>query len=741
MKYESAFAGVKKTVSATDDEFQAISDGLREMSTEIPTSAADLADLAASAGQLGIQTENILGFTKVVAQMGEATNLVGEEGASQLARFANITNMSQESFDRLGSTLVALGNNFPTTESEIMTMGLRLAAAGEQVGMTESEILGLSAALSSVGIEAEAGGTAVSKVLVNMSASAATFDNLQNILTQTGMSLRDIVMLKDQDGKGYKALAASLNMTSKELTALVNNGTKLEDFGKIAGMSAAEFKTAFESDTTGALQSFIGGLAGAEAQGTTAIAMLQDMGLSEVRLRDALLRMTNSSENMTGAIMMSNEAWEDNSALQKEVENRYSTLESKLGMLKNTATDFGISLYQSSSDGLGGIVDLAKGYMMSLTEAFNSGGLDALVEQIGVVINDAINRILTALPDVVPAVLDIIGKIGGAITDNLPLVIDAAGQILFAVIDGIIGESGNLGDTALQLIMTLLTGLLDRLPDVVQFALNIVLALVEGIGNSLPELVPAIVGCIVKIVQVVIENLPKILEVAFKVVSSLATGLVGSVGTLADAVPELIKSIVSTIIQLLPQIVVAAVMIVAQLAVGLIGAIPKLIAAIPEIIVSIVAGLIDGISKIGDVGKRMVEGLWEGIKSMGKWVTDNVKNFFSGIVNNVKGLLGIHSPSKVFAGIGDNMALGLGEGFEKSMKDIEKDIQSSIPTDFDLAANVRMGASPVTAYGSVQSPKIIIQSDTYLDGKKIADSSNNHIGGFNAGYRRAMGVT
>ena len=154
MDFESAFAGVRKTVDATEEQFAELEQGIRDMAKEVPASAAAIAEVGEAAGQLGIQTENILGFTRVMIDLGEATNLTATEGAEVLAQFANVTQMSQKDFDRLGSTIVALGNNFATTEADIVNMAQRLAGAGKQVGMSEAEIMALATALSSVGIEA-----------------------------------------------------------------------------------------------------------------------------------------------------------------------------------------------------------------------------------------------------------------------------------------------------------------------------------------------------------------------------------------------------------------------------------------------------------------------------------------------------------------------------------------------------------------------------------------------------------
>lgn len=177
VKWESAFAGVKKTNDEIVDSngnivysYSDLEKGLRDLAKELPASHEEIAGVAEAAGQLGIQTDNVVSFTKTMIDLGESTNMSAETAATSFARFANITQMSQKDFERLGAVVVDLGNNLATTESEITEMGLRLAGAGKQVGMSQAEIMSFAAALSSVGIEAEAGGTAFSKVMVGTNA-------------------------------------------------------------------------------------------------------------------------------------------------------------------------------------------------------------------------------------------------------------------------------------------------------------------------------------------------------------------------------------------------------------------------------------------------------------------------------------------------------------------------------------------------------------------------------------------
>ncbi len=294
--FESAFAGVRKTVDATEAQFAALEEGIRGMSREIPAAATEIAGVAEAAGQLGIETDSILGFTRTMIDLGEATNLSATEAASALARLANITQMPQDQFDRLGSTIVALGNNLATTEAEIVEMGMRLAGAGQQVGMSEAQILSFAGALSSVGIEAEAGGSAFSRVMSQM-----------QLAVETG-------------------------------------GQALNDFANVAGMSAEEFRQAFQDDAASAIISFVEGLGNAEDRGVSAIKVLDDMGITEIRLRDALLRAAGAGDLFAESIEIGTTAWEENTALTKEAEQRYKTLASQLKIAKNNVIDCAISI-------------------------------------------------------------------------------------------------------------------------------------------------------------------------------------------------------------------------------------------------------------------------------------------------------------------------------------------------------------------------------------------------------------
>ena len=296
MDFESAITGVAKTTDLTDEELAAMSDSIKALSTEIPATTEEIAAVTEAAGQLGIQKDALLDFTEVMTMLGTATNMTADEAATALARFANITGMATDNYGRLGSVIVDLGNNFATTESEIVAMGTRLASAGKLAGLTEPEIMALAAAMSSVGIEAEAGGTA---------------------MTQT------------------------LNAIEK---AVAKGGDDLAEFARIAGMSSEEFSSAWKNDAMSALTSFIGGLGKLDEQGESTVLVLEDLGLTGIRQSNMLKALGLAADQMTGAVNTANTAWQQNTALTNEANKRYATAQSRLTMMQNAYNNLKVAI-------------------------------------------------------------------------------------------------------------------------------------------------------------------------------------------------------------------------------------------------------------------------------------------------------------------------------------------------------------------------------------------------------------
>lgn len=296
MEFETAMAGVNKVAKMSDAELAGMETAIKQLSTSMPATTTEIAQVVEASLRLGIAKESVMGFAATMLDLGNVSDLSSAAAATALARFANIAGTAAEDYSRLGSTIVALGNNFATSESEITNMASRLVSAGTLAGLTEAQIMGLAAALSSVGIEAEAGGTAMTQTLAAME------------------------------------------------KAVTSGGTKLEQFARIAGMSSQSFSEAWKNDPVTAIQAFIGGLGRLDEQGESATLVLDELGLSGVRQSNMLKSLALAYETLDAAMATANQAWAENTELSATAGEMYDTAESKAIKFENAINNLRIEI-------------------------------------------------------------------------------------------------------------------------------------------------------------------------------------------------------------------------------------------------------------------------------------------------------------------------------------------------------------------------------------------------------------
>ncbi len=306
IEFESSFAGVKKTLDTTGlsaEEttvaFAELREGIRDLATDgtsavsgIENAQNELARIAELGGQLGVAREDLLNFTETVGELTLATDLSAESASTMIAQFTNITGGKE--FDRLGSTIVELGNRMATTEGQVLEFGSRLAAAGTQAGFSQADILGLGAAMASLGLEAEAGGTAMTRVFNTLGVAVAT------------------------------------------------GNADLRTFAEVSGLTVDEFSQLFEEDAAGALNTFIEGLS--ELDRAAQLDIFNQLGFNDVRVQDTLSRLSANPELLAEGIELANQAFEENTALQTEANQRFETTASQMNLLQNNIRDVAISL-------------------------------------------------------------------------------------------------------------------------------------------------------------------------------------------------------------------------------------------------------------------------------------------------------------------------------------------------------------------------------------------------------------
>lgn len=312
IEFEDAWTGVTKTVNATPRQFEIINAGLKNLAQTTSSTYQDIAHYAELAGQMGIPTDAIVGFTKTITELGDTTNLVGEEAAQSIAKFSNVmvsqSKKTNTYYSRLGSTIVDLGNKFSTTEADIMAMATRLGVAGKMVGFNSNQVLGLSTALSSLGIEAAAGGSSVSKMLKTIDLSVSTGDK------------------------------------------------KLQKFAEVSGMTSQQFQKAWGEDAAGTFLKFVEGI-GKSADVTKT---LDELGIKEVRQAQSMGALAQSSDVLASALNVSKNAWNDNTAMANEAEKRYATLKSQLSQTWEAIKQAGNELGQAFTPTLTDLLKIVK---------------------------------------------------------------------------------------------------------------------------------------------------------------------------------------------------------------------------------------------------------------------------------------------------------------------------------------------------------------------------------------------
>ena len=335
IEFESAFAGVRKTVDGTPAQLESIRSGLLSMSQVMPTAANDLADIAANAGQLGVEAPGILEFTRVIAQLGETTDLSFDAAAQSLARFLNITG-NDKSITQIADVIVELGNNSATTESQIVTFATRLASAFTVAGASEDQILALAASFSSLGVEAEAGGSSLSMIITSISDAA-------------------------KGGNDY-----------------------LDVFSRTAGVLPEQFRQIALSNPVEAMLLFGEGLGRVSAQGRSISPILDEIGLGGIRTSRVMELLALNTDQVRTSLGLANAQMTEGGAAQEEYDKRVETTASRLAIFQQRLTGLAIALgtpalagfarlVDSAGDAIAGVAEALAPLAVSLAEVFGNG--------------------------------------------------------------------------------------------------------------------------------------------------------------------------------------------------------------------------------------------------------------------------------------------------------------------------------------------------------------------------------
>jgi phage-related protein len=690
------FASGDKTVKETKTAYTNMNNTVQQQKEKINTLRTALAE---AEKQYGSNNEKVKNFK---TQLNNAEN--------QLIQMENATNKSNKElknmksgFDDAGQGALKFGDLLKANVlGDFITSGLKtVAGAVKQLGSVFLTV-GKEALDSYADYEQLVGG--VETLFKDSSGIVENYAN--NAYKTAGLSANDYMetvtsfsasLLQSLDGDTAKVAEVS-NMA---VTDMADNANKM-------GTDMSSIQNAYQ---------------GFAKQNYT---MLDNLKLGYGGTKSEMERLLSDAQKISGVKY-------DISNLN-DVYQAIHVVQGELGITGTTAKEASTTIQ-------GSVSAMKSAWQNMLTGiADDNADFDGLINNLVDSIVTAGENILPRVETIIDGVIELVMSTTEIIIDDLPQIIETGRGMISGLLQGIQEMLPELASSAFLIIQELVTSLLESLPQLLQMGIDLLTELINGISQTLPQLIPVMVEAVAGIAETLIDNIDTIVDAGINLIIGLADGLIAALPKLIERAPVIIDKLVTKLTDpdMIGRIIQAAGRLISELAIGLIQAIPKLLANIPQIINSIAKGLLNGIADLRDVGKNLLKGLWEGMSGIKDWLWDKVKGMLNGLTDKIKGFFGIHSPSTLFKNeIGENLALGLGEGFTDTMKNVSNDMQNSIPTEFDMNTTVirtdvtsqltleNITGAFVTAVKNLNA-QVIIDKD--VAGRFVITSVNNKFG-------------
>lgn len=690
------FASGDKTVKETKTAYTNMNNTVQQQKEKINTLRTALVE---AEKQYGSNNEKVKNFK---TQLNNAEN--------QLIQMENATNKSNKElknmksgFDDAGQGALKFGDLLKANVlGDFITSGLKtVAGAVKQLGSVFLTV-GKEALDSYADYEQLVGG--VETLFKDSSGIVENYAN--NAYKTAGLSANDYMetvtsfsasLLQSLDGDTAKVAEVS-NMA---VTDMADNANKM-------GTDMSSIQNAYQ---------------GFAKQNYT---MLDNLKLGYGGTKSEMERLLSDAQKISGVKY-------DISNLN-DVYQAIHVVQGELGITGTTAKEASTTIQ-------GSVSAMKSAWQNMLTGiADDNADFDGLINNLVDSIVTAGENILPRVETIIDGVIELVMSTTEIIIDDLPQIIETGRGMISGLLQGIQEMLPELASSAFLIIQELVTSLLESLPQLLQMGIDLLTELINGISQTLPQLIPVMVEAVAGIAETLIDNIDTIVDAGINLIIGLADGLIAALPKLIERAPVIIDKLVTKLTDpdMIGRIIQAAGRLISELAIGLIQAIPKLLANIPQIINSIAKGLLNGIADLRDVGKNLLKGLWEGMSGIKDWLWDKVKGMLNGLTDKIKGFFGIHSPSTLFKNeIGENLALGLGEGFTDTMKNVSNDMQNSIPTEFDMNTTVirtdvtsqltleNITGAFVTAVKNLNA-QVIIDKD--VAGRFVITSVNNKFG-------------
>lgn len=369
--------------------------------------------------------------------------------------------------------------------------------------------------------------------------------------------------------------------------------------------------------------------------------------------------------------------------------------------IKNISTSLMNGFFPALKSVMPGIQSVTNEFS-NLVKAIVNGNQEG-ANQAFYMISEGITDVIVGLEEAMPQVMELVGNLLRMVLDligeYLPWIIEEGALMLSSLLSGITSKLDSIFPAILSVIQTVIQTILQNLPMLLEMGISMLVSLIQGISSMLPDLIPLAIDAVILLCETLLDNIDLIIDAGIDLIFALADGLLVATPILIDKIPFLIDKLVVSISKNFPLLLEMGIELTLKLADGIIKAIPQLVSKIPQIVNSITSGLKSGLSKIGEIGSNIVSGIWSGISNGFTWIKNKIKGWVGDLLGFFKKLLGINSPSTVFEEqVGENMALGVGEGFTATMSDVTKEMASAIPTEFDADISTNLNGASAASH-------------------------------------------
>ena len=759
-KQKSALADVTTSYSNFAAKVQEQADKHKALQDQYNKEVAELERIKAESGATSAAYKNQSDkVTELAAELKKSETAYNENEIA-LSKMRTQLNNAQATVDKTTKELDELGN-------EAEESGEKAKKGGD--GFTVMK-----------GILADLGSSAIKSALNGLKSLGAAFVNVGKQAISSYADYEQLVggvetLFKDSAGtvqeyaaNAYKTAGLSANEYMETVTSFSASLISSLDGDTTKAAEVANRAITDMSDNANKMGTDIGMLQNAyQGFAKQNYTMLDNLKLGYGGTKTEMERLIADASKMTDVQNELGVAVKAGDMSFANIANAISVVQKNMGIMGTTAKE--------ASETISGSVGSMKSAWHNLLTgiADDNADFDALVnnlvDSVGAVAKNLVPRIQTTIKgiatlvsklvkDVLP---QIVQQIPPILQESLPVLIDALQTLLTSLLDILPVVMPILTEAFMQ-IVTALTGML---PQLISVGIQLIVQLMQGITQAIPQLVAMLPTVINEMVNAILSNIDTLIDAGIELILALADGLIEALPDLIDKIPIIIDKLLTAITNNLPKIIEAGITLIIKLGEGLIKAIPQLISKVPQIIGSLLSAIgnffgkmfakggellgqfISGIgSKIGqavakigevgtaiwnkikefpakfmEVGKNLVQGLWNGINNAKDWVINKIKGFGESILNGIKSFFGIKSPSRLFRDqIGENLALGIGEGFTDEMANVTRDMQDAMPTSLDTSINA-IGTPTSVASGSGYDNMVAAFKDALASVKIVLD--------------------